>query len=347
MPRIVTVKSVQIGLGFSLGIGDAGPNGQKTWGLEMALAKSVLAVVAALVAGHAWAQQTPMPEDVAWKLAEIGRVIDPPKTAALYVPLQQKEPYQGVKTERDVKYGPADRHLLDVFTPEANSTARPVLIYIHGGGFVAGNKRGPGSPFYDNIMLWAVRSGFVGVNATYRLAPQSPWPAGAEDLAAVVAWVAGQIGERGGDPARIYLLGQSAGAIHVANYVSHPEFYKAKDGGLAGAIMVSGIYDLTASPVGAPEIAYYGSDPSRYAERSSMQGLLATKIPLMITAAELDPPRFVEQFELMKQASCKRPSGCAHSFMLPQHSHMSEVYAINTADTRLTDEILEFVKTRK
>ena len=118
------------------------------------------------------AQQSPMPEDLAWKLLEIGRSIDPPRTAALYAPLQQKEPYPGVKTEREVKYGPAERHLLDVFTPEANSSPRPVLIYIHGGGFVAGNKRAPGSPFYDNIMLWAVKSGFVGVNATYRLAPQ-------------------------------------------------------------------------------------------------------------------------------------------------------------------------------
>jgi acetyl esterase/lipase len=313
----------------------------------MALLKSALAVVAAVIASAASAQQSPMPEDLAWKLLELGRVIDPPKTAALYAPMQETEPYQGVRIERDVKYGPADRHLLDVFMPEASSSVRPVLIFIHGGAFVGGNKRAPGSPFYDNIMLWAVKSGFVGVNATYRLAPQSPWPAAAEDLASVVQWVAGQIGGRGGDPARVYLMGQSAGAVHVANYVSHPEFHKVIGGGLAGAVMVSGIYDLTASPLGDPEIAYFGADPSRYAERSSVQGLLATKIPLMITAAELDPPRFVEQFELLKQATCKRPSGCAHSFMLPQHSHMSEVYAINTADTRLTDEILEFIKTGK
>jgi acetyl esterase/lipase len=313
----------------------------------MALLKSALAVVAAIIASAASAQQSPMPEDLAWKLLELGRVIDPPKTAALYAPMQETEPYQGVRIERDVKYGPADRHLLDVFMPEASSSVRPVLIFIHGGAFVGGNKRAPGSPFYDNIMLWAVKSGFVGVNATYRLAPQSPWPAAAEDLASVVQWVAGQIGGRGGDPARVYLMGQSAGAVHVANYVSHPEFHKVIGGGLAGAVMVSGIYDLTASPLGDPEIAYFGADPSRYAERSSVQGLLATKIPLMITAAELDPPRFVEQFELLKQATCKRPSGCAHSFMLPQHSHMSEVYAINTADTRLTDEILEFIKTGK
>ncbi|MBR0872811.1 alpha/beta hydrolase [Bradyrhizobium tropiciagri] len=312
----------------------------------MRLAMTALAAVVMIV-GPALAQDSPMPEDLAWKLLELGRVIDPPKTAALYAPLQQKEPYQGVKVERDLKYGPADRHLLDVFTPEAAGPARPVLIYIHGGGFVAGNKRAPGSPFYDNIMLWAAKNGFVGVNATYRLAPAFPWPAGAEDLGAIVKWVSDNIGARGGDPARIFLMGQSAGAIHVASYVSHGEFHKVKGGGLAGAILVSGIYDLTASPAGDAELAYYGSDLSRYAERSSLQGLLASPIPLLVTAAELDPPRFVAQFELLKQAACKRPSGCARSFMLPQHSHMSEVYAINTADTRLTDQILEFVKSVK
>jgi triacylglycerol lipase len=306
-----------------------------------------LAALAALIATAASAQQAPMSEDIAWKLLELGRVIDPPKTAALFAPLQQKEPYQGVKTERDVKYGPADRHLLDVFTPETGAPGRPVLIFIHGGGFIAGNKRSPGSPFYDNIMLWAARSGIVGVNATYRLAPQSPYPAGAEDIAAAVAWVAAKIGERGGDPARIYLMGHSAGAIHVANYVSHPEFHKVPGGGLAGAVMVSGLYEMGASPLGDGEIAYFGSDPSRYAERSSLQGLLAAKTPLMIAAAELDPPRFVEQFNLLKQASCKGANGCARATMLPQHSHMSEVYAINAADSPLTNEILEFVKTGK
>jgi hypothetical protein len=67
----------------------------------------------------------------------------------------------------------------------------------------------------------------------------------------------------------------------------------------------------------------------------------------MIAAAELDPPRFVEQFNLLKQASCKRPNGCARAAMVPQHSHISEVYAINAADTPLTEEILAFVKNGK
>jgi triacylglycerol lipase len=193
-------------------------------------------------------------------------------------------------------------------------------------------------------MLWAVKNGFVGVNVTYRLAPQAPWPAGAEDLAAAVQWVSQNITERGGDPVRIFLMGHSAGAVHVASYVSHPEFYKVKGGGLAGAIMLSGIYDLTATPAGNPEIAYFGADPARYAERSSLQGLLRSNTPLLIAAAELDPPNFVKQFELLRDAACQRPSGCITAGLLPQHSHMSEVYSINTDDTGLTSELFTFAE---
>jgi triacylglycerol lipase len=311
------------------------------------MVKAALAVMAALFASTAWAQPSPMPEELAWKLLELGRVVDPPKTALLYAPLQQKEPYQGVRIERDVQYGPADRNLLDVFMPDQASSARPVLIYVHGGGFTAGDKRAPGSPFYDNVMLWAVKNGFVGVNVTYRLAPQAVWPSAAEDLAAAIEWVSDKIAERGDNPAQIYPMGHSAGAVHVASYVSHPEFYKVKGGGLAGAILVSGIYDLTATPAGDPERAYFGTDAARYAEQSSLQGLLKTDIPLMAVAAELDPPGFLRQFDLLKGAACKRSTGCAHAIVLPQHSHMSEVYSINTEDTRLTDEVLDFVKTGK
>ena len=276
---------------------------------------SILVAVGIVACATARSEQSLVPADIASKLREIGRVVDPPATAPLYAPLQQKEPYQGIKVDRDIKYGPADRNLLDLFTPEGGSSYRPVLMYVHGGGFVAGNKRPPGSPFYDNIMLWAVKNGFVGVNVTYRLAPQATWPAGAEDLAAAVQWVSQNITQRGGDPVRIFLMGHSAGAVHVASYVSHPEFHKVKGGGLAGAIMLSGIYDLTATPAGGPEIAYFGADPARFAERSSLQGLLTSNTPLMIAAAELDPPSFVRQFELLRDAACQRP--CSSSSGTP------------------------------
>ena len=237
---------------------------------RFAVLKTVLVAAAAVVAMPAWAAESPMPPDIARKLVEFGRVVDPKATAKLYAPLQQTEPYFGVRVERALKYGPAERNLLDVFMPQATTSGRPVLIFVHGGAFIRGNKRMPDSPFYDNVMLWAVKNGFIGVNMTYRLAPQFPWPAGAEDVASAVEWVSKEIAERGGDPSRIYLMGHSAGAIHVASYVSHPEFYKAKNGGLKGAIMISGIYDLTAGTRTEPERSYFGNDPSRYASESSL-----------------------------------------------------------------------------
>lgn len=292
----------------------------------------------------AWAQQSPMPAEIAAKIQELGRTNDPPKTAQLYAPIQEKEPYRGVKVERDVKYGAADRNLLDVIMPDAASSPRPVLIYVHGGGFVRGPERASGSPFNDNIMLWAARNGYIGINATYQLAPKAVWPSGAEDLAAAVQWVSDNVRTRGGDPARIYLMGHSVGAVHVADYVSRPELHKVKGGGLAGAILVSGIYDMPATSVNDYR-NYFGADPARHAEQSTLPGLLTTKIPLMTVAAELDPPGFLHQFELLKQASCKRASGCSRAVMLPEHNHMSEVYSINTSDTRLTSEIVNFINT--
>lgn len=64
----------------------------------MALAKSALAIAAAMIATTVWAEG-PMPAELAWKLLELGQVIDLPKTAAIYAPLQENEPYQGVKID--------------------------------------------------------------------------------------------------------------------------------------------------------------------------------------------------------------------------------------------------------
>ena len=302
------------------------------------------AAFALALASMASAQTGGMPSEIEWKLAELGAVINPPETAKLYVPLQEKEPYRDIKVARDIKYGPDDRNALDIFAPEPPTAApRPVLIYVHGGGFVAGGRRAPGSPFYDNIMLFAARNGMIGVNATYRLAPQNPWPAGAQDLGAAVRWVGENIAAHGGDPAKVYLMGHSAGAVHVASYVAHSEFHGPKGMGLAGAIFVSGLYDLAAVPPGGPEKSYFGEDRSKYAERSSVAGLLKTPIPLLLVDAELDPDFIQRQAKLLNEALCKA-GRCPRFVTLAKHSHMSEVYAVNTSDTGLSDEILAFVR---
>lgn len=285
-----------------------------------------------------------MPRDVAEKIRAIGPVIDPPATAAVYAPLQEKEPYSGVKLTRDIKYGTDARQALDLFVPEAPGSARPVFIFIHGGGYTGGSKHEPGSPFYDNIMLWAARNGIVGVNATYRLAPAHPWPAGAEDVAGSVRWVLGNIAAHGGDPKRVFLCGHSAGGTHVASYAVMPQFHRVDGSGLKGLILISGNYDLTT--VKAPDDrykSYFGDDLSKYGERSPFTGLLKLPVPLMLAYAELDPPSIAAQSERL-EAALRDAKRKFRSIKLKGHSHISITYAINTTDTELSDAMLEFIK---
>ena len=86
-----------------------------------------------------------------------------------------------------------------------------VTLKGQGGAFMRGERRTGDSPFYDNIMLWAVRQGMVGVNMTYRLAPVHPWPAAQQDIQSALKWVRENIAASGGDPTRIILMGHSAG----------------------------------------------------------------------------------------------------------------------------------------
>src|SRR5258707_9484201 len=151
----------------------------------------ILIAAMAVLTSASGASLAQVPPDIAAGLRKLGQVSDPPNTAKLYAPLfaEQKEPYPNVTVARDIAYGPDPANKLDVFTSGPGvSGGRPVVIYVHGGGFQRGNKREPGSPFYDNIMLWLGQQGMVGVNINYRLAPKKTMPAAHEDFAAAVRW---------------------------------------------------------------------------------------------------------------------------------------------------------------
>ncbi len=206
-----------------------------------------------------------MPDDIAGIIRGIGPKIDTVRTGKLYEPLQQREPYTDAVVTRDVAYGPAPRNTADIFIPLKRGPRKPVVVFVYGGGFAGGAKHTPGSPFYDNIGRWAAAHDLVGVTANYRLAPQSQWPSGIEDMTALVAWVKAHIGEYGGDPQRIFLWGHSSGGAHVADYLAHRALTH-QDPGVAGAILMSAaVYDLGHET--SIWKAYYGEDPSRYADR--------------------------------------------------------------------------------
>lgn len=261
---------------------------------------------------------------------------------AIYSRFMPDPAQAAVHVQRDIAYGPHDRHRLDIFT-SGEGGDRPVLVYVHGGGFVAGDKRMPGTPFYDNIGIWAAQQGFVGVTMTYRLAPDNPWPAGAEDVAAAVAWLRRNIAAQGGSPNRIFVAGQSAGAAHVAGYLAMTQLHNTTPP-LAGAFMFSGLYDVTTLHKGPLELHYYGADDSLAEEQSALPGLIASEVPMLFTVAEHDPLNFQRQAAALVEHWFAAKRSYPRMIYMPDANHLSAALAIGGADRLLAPEIAAFIE---
>ena len=246
------------------------------------------------------------------------------------------------RIERDITYGPHERHRLDIFTSGGDSE-RPVLVYVHGGGFVGGDKAVPGTPFCGNVGAWAAQQGFVGVTMTYRLAPDNPWPAGAEDVAAAIAWLRQNIAAYGGSPDRIFVAGQSAGATHVAGYLAMDELHDATPP-VAGALMFSGLYDVPSLHKGPLELQYFGNDDGMAQRQSALPGLLASAVPMLFTIAEHDPPTFQKQAAVLVDRWFSAKQTWPRMLYMPDANHMSAALGIGGADQFLAPEIAAFMK---
>ena len=245
---------------------------------------------------------------------------------------------------RDHRYGADERHRLDVFTTAATRDA-PVLLFVHGGGFVMGDKSAPDAPFFENLGDFAARSGWVGVTMTYRLAPAHPWPSGSEDVAAAVRWLREHVAGHGGDPRRIFIMGQSAGAVHVAGYVADSRLHAAEGAGIAGALMISGIYDVPQADANQFFLAYYGADREALPARSTVDGLAASKLPLFFSVSEFDGADFQKQAALLAMAFARTGGRFPRLHWLGGHNHVSPVLAVGSAADTLGPLIQDFVST--
>jgi len=239
-------------------------------------------------------------------------------------------------TQGDLAYGPHERHRLDIYAPVDIIGPAPVLVFVHGGGFLKGDKGGADAWPNANVGRMAAQAGFVGVVINYRLAPDHMWPAGAQDVAAVVAWLKANAAQHGGDPDRIVLAGTSAGAAHVAGYLK-----LAGDANISGAVLLSGLYGYT--PLDERDLAYYG-DAALYPDRMPMEAVAATRRPLLVACAQYDPPRFQAEFLGLMQDRLARHGTLPRAVIMTGHNHYTMPMHLGTADRRLADEICAFVR---
>jgi acetyl esterase/lipase len=287
-----------------------------------------------------------LPHELAAKIRALGSRISPESSAAtfdLFTPLHTAETRGGVVVSRNIHYGPAERHRLDIYRPERKDSASyPVLLFVHGGGFVGGDKSTPGGAFHDNVGYWAARNGLVGITINYRLAPGFGWPAGSEDVASALQWVQDNISSHGGDPQCVALMGQSAGAVHVAGHIARCSAAQASPRPCA-AILVSGLYDTRTMEKNRLFQAYFGKDPVAADAQSFLPALAQTDIALMVVSAQLDPPDFQRQAGELLRAYVSHHQRLPRFVQLMGHNHFSPVLGLNAPVDELGPYVLGFI----
>jgi acetyl esterase/lipase len=241
------------------------------------------------------------------------------------LPSQELDP--GITAVKDIPYvaepvEPA-KQALDVYRREGVRNA-PVLIFIHGGAWVRGDRAQ--YPFLANRFA---REGFVVVVPSYRLSPKYTHPAQIEDAAAAAAWTLRNIGRYGGDPKRVAAAGHSAGAHLAALLATNPRWLKAHNTSpdrLRGVIGLSGVYDLTGL-AGRAASHVFGRDPDTLRAASPRHQVTAEAPPFLLTYCQFDYPSLPEQARDFHEAirALMRPSTLVY---IPGETHITEILSI-------------------
>jgi acetyl esterase/lipase len=155
-------------------------------------------------------------------------------------------PESGVEVKRDIRFGDSNRNTLDVIRAKreqpADARLRPVVIFFYGGAWETGDKT---SYFF---MAEALASrGYVVVVPDYRLYPEVIFPVYMDDAARAIKWTFDNIAAYGGDTAKIFVMGHSAGA-QLAALAAYDNAYLSKVGldkkRIKGVISVAGPMDF-------------------------------------------------------------------------------------------------------
>ena len=251
---------------------------------------------------------------------------------------------------------------LDLYTP--SEVGFPTILFVHEGSLTSGDRKD--EPYAR--MCQTFQSSGIGCAATnYRLAPSHKWPAQPNDVVAAFRWVKQNIGERGGDPDRIFLFGHSSGCLLVALVATDPSYLEAVDLGpedIAGVIPMGCRLNDYVEVTTTPPLRYEASwvPPDRVDDLT--KGLVAfvsleqrnSAVPAAHVSERL-PPTLVliaddERFfpPILRDAAefvgraLAQGAGDVDLAILPDRRHMTAVQMMVAIDDPTVVKIVEFVR---
>jgi arylformamidase len=206
----------------------------------------------------------------------------------------------------DLRYGVGARQRLDVFA--CGAAGAPTLVFIHG-GYWQQNDKEPFAFLGDGLLP----AGFNLAVVEYTLAPAARMDSIVAEIRASVAWVIDHAKELGGDPARVFVSGHSAGGHLTAMAMT--------DARVAGGLAISGIYDL--EPIRLNYLnEKLGLDTAEAQRNSPLAHLPAHAAPLVVTVGLGELPELIRQSEEFATAWQKR--GLPGQYLpLAGHDHFS------------------------
>lgn len=253
-----------------------------------------------------------------------------------------KRVIDGVRVQRNIEFTrQGGRALkLDIYRPELNEDRRPALLYLHGGGWLVGDKGTQGLPLCNQLS----KLGWVCVNANYRLSPAATWPDHLVDAKAAVAWIREHADEYGIDPGFIAVAGGSAGG-HIAAMLAltagdrglQPGF-EAADTRIQAAATFYGVYDLTnrlgvhhpdfLTKMIGPLIlkAFPDTEPERFSAASPRDHVARVSQPWLVLQGDRDtltPAAEARDFAAALREHSSEPVGYLE---LPRAQHAFDLY---------------------
>jgi acetyl esterase/lipase len=270
--------------------------------------------------------QSALPQSTRDAISDLGPRFDAEvlaTTRALFEGRWDMSPPSSAEMRLDLAYGPDKRHKIDLFPSGVRGA--PLLIFVPGGGFVAGDKS-----LYRHVGAAFARLGFTTAAVNYRLAPADSWPAGAVDVASAIDWVAERAQEFHADGASVYVLAQSTGAAHASGALFDRRFRPAHFDAIRSAVLMSGFYRMSGSIEATNIRAYFGDDASLYDDRSPARAAAHCALPVGLTISEFDPAFLAFQTLTLAAELIKRNGRFPPLVWNEGHNHVSPLLSVGT-----------------
>jgi len=253
--------------------------------------------------------------------------------------------------------GADDKTRLDLFFPDGEGW--PLVVFAHGGGWTEGDKnlRVGGKDVYRNIGRYLAANGVGAAVINYRLIPGVHWRTQMTDVAHAAVYARRRAGEIGGNPARLFVAGHSAGAHLVSRIALDRQILEAagsRDGIICGVIAVAGAgYDmedqqtyLLGAEFGYLERRFGRVDggESWPREASVVQFIDGDAPPFLVMHGDREYPSLVRQSDLLVERL--EESGVpVDKLVVDGFNHTRMVLAMSRDDRMAGPAMVDFAKT--